>query len=413
MTPATAPAGGPAADGTLPARRWPLHALMWLLVALALVLAARTLWRADEAPDLAQRRAEQALASGDWRGAEAEALAELRAQPLDGRAYRVLARVAAAQGDAPLAAQRLAQALRYAPRDLQTRAMAADEALARGAQAEAAAHLDALLRMEPALGEALYPQLTVMALTPAGREALLPRLAARPPWRVEFMPELVRRAPDVSGLEPLWVALQSQGGLAPAESSALLDRYVAERRWDEAYRVWLRLLPAGRRTSLRAPTDGDFESAAVAGAPFEWRIPAGDGVEAGVVPLPDGTGHGLRLVFTGSRQPYEGVRQLLLLPGGRSYVLHWRSRLESLDTPRGLQWVLSCANDATQVLLDGPLERGTHGWQDHEQRFTVPAGCAAQWLKLGLSARIASENQAVGAAWWDDVDILDATPSPE
>jgi tetratricopeptide (TPR) repeat protein len=387
--------------------------LMWPLALLALLFATRTVLRSDRGPDAAQLRAEQALSRSEWAPAAGEARIELRAQPLDGRAYRVLARVAAAQGDATTSARRLAQALHYAPRDLQTRAMAVDAALARGASAEAVAHIDAMLRMEPPLGELLFPRLVSLADTRDGREALLTHLAAQPLWRAEFMPELVRQAPAVAGLEPLMVALQARGGLGATESSAFLDRYIAERRWDEGYRVWLRLLPAKRRSDLATPTDGDFESAVTGGAPFEWRIASAAGVEAGIAPNPEGTGHGLRLAFTGSRQPYEGVRQLLLLPPGRSYVLRWRSRLESLDTPRGLRWELRCTDESDRVLLDSPPERGTRGWQNHELRFVVPAGCPAQWLRLGFAARIASENQAVGAAWWDDVAILDATPSPE
>jgi hypothetical protein len=57
-------------------------------------------------------------------------------------------------------------------------------------------------------------------------------------------------------------------------------------------------------------------------------------------------------------------------------------------------------------LLDGELLRGSSPWQRHEQSFSVPAGCPAQWLQLELDARIPAEYYARGGAWFDDVDIL-------
>ena len=107
------------------------------------------------------------------------------------------------------------------------------------------------------------------------------------------------------------------------------------------------------------------------------------------------------------------VGQVVRKDGPQTHLVKAGSRLESLETPRGLHWELQCANEAGDGLLASPLERGSHGWRVQQQRFDVPDGCPAQWLRLGLAARIASENQAVGAAWWDDVAILDATPSPE
>jgi hypothetical protein len=41
----------------------------------------------------------------------------------------------------------------------------------------------------------------------------------------------------------------------------------------------------------------------------------------------------------------------------------------------------------------------------HAVAFDVPADCTAQWLTLELDARIAAETQAMGTAWFDDVEV--------
>ena len=375
---------------------------------LATVVAGRVLWRFGAEPDAALSRAERAMQRGAVAVARQAAHDSLTAQPLDGRAWRVLARAAAMEGNDAASEQALQRALRYAPRDLQTRALVADRALERGDGAAAVPQLDALLRMEPPLGESLFPTLAQLAVATKARPTLIARLARHPPWRSEFLTYLIRESQDVGSLEPLMVGLQGQGGLADSETAAWLDRYVAERRWDDAYRVWLRLLPAARRQALSMPDNGDFERLGSGASPFEWTLSSIAGVDAAMLPLEDSRGHALRLTFAGTAQPYDGVRQLLLLTPGRSFTLRWRSRLESLDTPRGLRWELSCAGGDERELLHGTPERGSHPWQLQTLRFTIPADCPAQWLRLRLAARIASENQAVGAAWWDDVAILDA-----
>jgi hypothetical protein len=100
------------------------------------------------------------------------------------------------------------------------------------------------------------------------------------------------------------------------------------------------------------------------------------------------------------------VRQLLLLPPGTGYQLQWRSRLDGLQVARGLRWTLTCADGPAGTILASEPLAGYSPWRQHAAAFDVPPDCPAQWLILELDARIAAETQAMGTAWFDDVEVV-------
>jgi hypothetical protein len=54
-------------------------------------------------------------------------------------------------------------------------------------------------------------------------------------------------------------------------------------------------------------------------------------------------------------------------------------------------------------------------WTDFAADFSVPAqGCAAQWLRLEIPARVGSETKLEGQVWYRDLRIgpLFAAPPP-
>lgn len=380
--------------------------LLAVLVIAALVVCARLVWRAGIEPDDALQRAQSALEAGALDEAGRLARAALVVRPLDGRAYRVLAQVAARRGDQDQIATYTALAVRYAPRDVQARAMAAQLAIEAGDFATAVDHYDRMLRVEPESAQRVFPVMMALAQTDAGRERLLARLAEKPLWRPALLQQLAHALPGAADLPPLFHELGRRTALAPAELAAYIGRFVDDRQWPSAYLAWLNELRPPLPGQLTSPVNGDFELPVAGGSPFEWHIDSLPAIEARIVSRDDGPGRALRVVFTGARSPFQGVRQLLLLQPGLEYRLRWRNRLDALDTPRGLHWVVSCADGPSGTLLSGQLLRGSGTWERHEQAFRVPAGCPAQWLQLELEARIPAETYARGTAWFDDVDIL-------
>jgi hypothetical protein len=76
-----------------------------------------------------------------------------------------------------------------------------------------------------------------------------------------------------------------------------------------------------------------------------------------------------------------------------------------LRTERGLVWQISCAESRSVLAETSPLT-GTVPWTHLKVKFTVPASdCQAQWLKLIIPARTASESEIEGEAWFKDFRI--------
>jgi hypothetical protein len=83
-----------------------------------------------------------------------------------------------------------------------------------------------------------------------------------------------------------------------------------------------------------------------------------------------------------------------LAPG--SYRLELAVKASGLRTGRGLVWQISCA-ESLKVLAETNLMTGTAPWTDLEVKFSVPSSeCHAQWLKLTIPARTASETEIEG-----------------
>lgn len=386
----------------------------WRIVSLALsdlydvAEPAKALrWR-DDASDALIVLAEQRMAGGDADAAAELARRALAANPFDGRGYRVLADVAASRGDAVGQARLIEQAVRHAPRDIAARAQAAQLALQRGDAASALRHYDRILRVAPAAQPTVIPALVQLASLPGARDAVVTELAARPYWRAEFLRQFARLAPDGEALAPVFESLRARGGLNEEETSLYLGRLVRDGRWDDAFLAWAGSLPPQALTSLTTPFDGGFENPTRTGGPFDWSITPPQGIEVEVRPSPEGRGRALWIEFLGRRAPFRDVRQLLRLQPGQAYVLQWRSRLDGLQTARGLRWTVTCAGGDGAALLGTPAQAGTRGWTEQRAGFSVPEGCTAQWLTLELEARIPSESQAFGSAWIDDVALTAA-----
>lgn len=382
-------------------RAWPWFIAAAVAAGLAWRIAAQSTWEHD---DLI-RAAAAAYRADDLTLAEARARQSLALRPLDGRAYRILARIALARDNQTAGEALTRLAVQYSPRDTGARELAARQAVEHGDVATAIGHYDHWLRVYPEDGEDVFPELLTLSATPAGRDALVARLALRPEWRTPLLRYYAQKAAAASDLPALFHALASHGGLDHEEMQLYLARFISDKQWAAGRDAWLAELPANRRQRQDIPVDGDFDGEAPSGSPFEWQFARNGAVDVGVVTREDNTGAALRAAFIGQRSSGPIAQQLLLLEPG-SYTLQWESRLESLDTPRGLKWLLTCVDgQGGNLLLNEPL-KGSSPWQAHRVDFDVPQSCSAQWLRLDFDARIAAETLATGVAWFDNVHVV-------
>lgn len=386
------------------------------VAAVVLLAGAALLWRGPGLGAAAQlESARQALAAGQLEAAQAGARAALRRDPTRVEALVVLADVAVARGDTATALALHREAAGRSRRAAASHAWLAAHLGAQGDVEGALGHVDVLLRGHLNLREALYPALTSLLESPRGIRALAARLADAPAWRPGVLSHLGREAATSESLVALYGALdRSASPPTTAERQPLLQRLVAEGRYRQAWLLFVGTLDAAGLAELGNLFNGGFELDS-SGLPFDWQFGRVAGAVIDQVEAIDDDGERsrrLRIEFANRRVPFNHVSQLLVLDPG-AYRLQGRVRLEALANDRGLQWVIHCAPAPHTELYRSERLNGTRAWGRFGDDFTVPAeGCQAQWLRLQIPARIDSERQVSGRAWFDAMSIQ-RRPTPE
>ena len=361
-------------------------------------------WRQDH--PVALLTAAQKIVRKEPARASEMALSALGADPLEGRAYRVLGEIAEQRGDLSAALQRYQIASIRSPRDLPTHFWLERHYLSKGQLVPALQQADLLLRIEPRTKDSQFPLLQSLAALPQAHVALAKLLAQHPPWRETFVVGLSAQAQDSVAIAPFMGRLRlSPAGLFQAELHAWMERLIKEQRWGEAYLTWASTLPSEQQSELGNLFNGGFEREP-SNSGFDWRF---DRVGGAYIEREAGAGvtgdFALRISFEGRRVPFKNVRQLLALSPGR-YRLSGRGRADGLRSERGLVWSVFCADTNLSLADTDPLT-GQGPWRPFFKEFVVPAeGCGGQWLQLAVPARIAAEQRIGGRAWFDDLRIV-------
>jgi hypothetical protein len=331
------------------------------------------------------------------------ARAAIHSAPLDGRGYRMLANQAELRGDLPLAMSLYSIATKRGPRDIPTLGRLIQYQLTQGNRAEALAYIDQVLRVEPQTSQRIFPVLG--ALSAQAPEDVANVLLQDPPWRTQFLLQLVQHSRASSALSRLFDLLRrSAGGLSPAELSAWLDRLIKDGQWGPAYLSWVESLPPEASKRIGNVYNGGFE-VEPSQLGFDWRFGRVPGARISRAQVTGSEGQfALRVDFEDRRVPFGHVRQLLALVPG-TYRLQGRARTDDLRGERGLVWTLTCADSHLQIAETDPM-KGRHDWHGFERDFVVPAEkCGGQWLTLRVPARIPAEQRLGGTAWFDDLSI--------
>lgn len=415
--------GAAEAPDTAVGWRWPLWAgfvalalIAWRVLSLgqADALASRApdsalAWRSSHT-DALLASAQSRLANGDRAGAEALSRQALAANPLDGRGYRMLAEAALASGRTADALRRYELASQRSPRDLPSHQWLAAHYVQVGDYPRLLAHLDSVLRVQPELAQAIFPDMVRLATIPRAQPALARLLLSEPPWRAGFLVQLSRKVPDVRSVAALMEGLRhAHDSLAEDELSAWLDRLVHDRQWGAAYLTWVAQLPREKRLTIGNVFDGGFDWLPSNNG-FGWRFDRIAGARIDRAETSGASnGSALRVAFADQRVRFSHVRQLLALQPG-PYRLEGRVRLDSLRSERGLVWSVVCAESRHEVASSESFS-GNSPWRPFAMTFTVPGEkCGGQWLLLRLPARIRAEERIGGAIWFDDLQIARATP---
>ena len=349
--------------------------------------------------------ADAQLKANDFAAASSTARRLAEVAPLEGRAWRILAQVEAANGDRDQARELFTRAVQLRPRDVPSRAWLADDLLAQGKHAQALEHIDRLMVTSPASRAPLLAVLVRLSVDPQFVDALVPMLAGHPSWRPAYLRELQRSAdPDTTSL--VMASLEGAGGLEAEESARWVDNLIRSGQWGKAYAHWAGTLQEGVR--LSPVFNGDFAHTP-SGSGFDWRTPRIAGQTVTFEPADHGaTGNVAAIEFRGRPAARGGLEQALLLAPG-TYELQVRLRTQGLRSDGGLEWVVACAK-GNRVLGRSARITGTTDWVTLTTPVKVPADCPGQWLRLVNPAPTARAKWTEGQLWIDNIQ-LDALSS--
>jgi hypothetical protein len=416
-------------DRAPPSRKW-LATTVRVLALLALVLVAVLIVADTAGHNLVGSDPDGALLLAPWEPVALDELAQrqlsstseehkpvedlarraLLSDPLDSRALSLLGFVAEGKGDLARAEALMSLSAARSWRNPEPHVWLLAQAIRRGNFENALAQADGLLRVYPGSSPTafrssatIFPILALFALDPHGLAALEGALAANPPWRREFLSQAVVIGANDRLMTQLYQSLiRSSQPPTALEMKPYLDRLVQVGRFDEAYQVWR--ATSSQAAPARYPYNGNFE-APLDGSPFNWVFDFVSGAEVRITEVPDReSSHALRVQFSGARATLGRVGQLLMLAPG-SYRLDLAVKASSLRTERGLVWQISCAESRSVLAETNPVT-GTTPWTDLKVKFSVPSsGCNAQWLKLIIPARTASETEIEGEAWFQSFRV--------
>ena len=292
--------------------------------------------------------------------------------------------------------------------DARSQAWLLDRSIRDERMQDALYYADLLLRTRPDVIGQLGSELAAIASDPKGRDALVAKLKAEPPWRAGLLDELPKAAvPTVS--YAVLVALNEGGSVQDSELRPFLNHLVEIGDYELGYLAWREFRPGAGGGGLLS--NGDFTTLPT-NIPFDWIVLPVHGADTQVIETGDkARGQALQVSFADTRVPYASTRKLLLLRPG-NYTLSGLERASDLVTVRGLVWRLRCAVSQQSVIGETRRFAETTPWHSFEFSFTVPsADCRAQWLQLETAARIPAEQQIDGVIWFDHLAITPAAPT--
>jgi hypothetical protein len=346
------------------------------------------------------------LSPGELSDAHAAAQHAFTRNPLDAGSLRQMSRIAEVRGD-----QEAAERLRLIAGDMQPRALGIQaEALAillqRRDFAGAMTRLDGLIRARPKRADDLFAIAADIAADPEGRNAVAAKLAARPPWRQQFLAHTIAAGkPQVA--QQIMSELRVLGTPASAgELDLLIDHHLKAGEIDAAFATWLASLGAEELKAVRLVYDGGFDHE-IRSLSFDWTVTPAKGLSHRRFPRNTASmDMALQLDFLEMGESFANLSQIIRLRPGR-YRLSGEARFEDFQSPAGIAFRIHCLGGGQQNPLDetGQLPQSSQ-WIGFEKTFSVPAsGCPDQLLRLESRGGVTAGGMTQGRLSLDNIVI--------
>lgn len=269
------------------------------------------------------------------------------------------------------------------------------KALASGNYEIAALRLDALLRQQPQL---LYQRNLIdpMERNPAGRTAMIKRMALNPVWLGFYTTDVADRPADIV-LQRATVLNEAAGRglIVGCEAIAPIATRLAVLNQPRAGSLlWRQHCPVAGSGLISDESLATLDITAKPSA-FTWAM-IGSG-EMALSVLPSGAGHGKRLMASGMADvPRAVLTQLLVLDPGR-YVLSWRTGNSRGQASDHIRAAVVCPGEVPNW-LDADLDQTTGLWN---AAVLVDGHCLAQLLTFAATPRS-------GQVWLEQPKLVQA-----
>lgn len=311
---------------------------------------------------------------------QAAAMAALKRAPLSEEPLLLEARNAIAAGDLDRADRLIRKAHRRNPRSRYALVLLLERQLRNNEIDDAARTMAVLGAVMPNSGGLLLAQMARMAQYPEAEEAIAGVIRAHPALGNQMLEQLARQ-----GAEPDLILRLA--GPAVAERDArwqelMLESLVDRGQVARARDLWTRF------AGVEAPEtvyDPDFRGLP-GSTPFNWRFETSSDAVAEIA----GGSPGLYVVYY-ARQDAQLGEQLIMLPPGR-YQLSFKAEGDAPGEDGQIAWTISC-HPRGNVIGRVPIVGVGAAAKTIAGDFTVPAGCAAQWLRLTGDFAEFPENQ--------------------
>lgn len=327
----------------------------------------------------------------------ARAMTAARRAPLLAEPFLIKGAMAVAESR-PADAERLfVEAKRRDPRSSAARYFLAMQYFATARPLQGLDETSVLTKLVSGGSTALVPGLVQYAREPGAVPNLRRMFAANRELRDGVLASL---ASDADNVELVMALAGRELGNDPADAppwqADLIKSLVARGEFTRAHALWLKI--SGLSGSRRGLFNPQFAKLSPP-PPFNWSLASGD---FGVAE--PGASGGLQIIYYG-RADAEFATQLLLLPPGPYELRMQITRGAETALPSGLTWSLTC--QGAQRLLQLPVAGRAGISRALVGRFTVPANCPAQLLKLSGTAREFAESEQ---AMIDNLQLIGLAP---
>ena len=263
------------------------------------------------------------------------------------------------------------------------------------------------LSVNAGLGQQIFPVLFRVLKNEEIQRYLLPFALNPPPWWESFVTYTVKNAQDISIVSRLHqLRNQSEVPLSDKERIMLVNRYIKDKQWQQAYLVWVEGLSLTQRANLATVYDGSCESVDKS-EPFGWQMSSTRYTKTTVRRTIGVDGESaLQIKFDKEEMRYHHLYQYLLLPPG-DYQFTATKRTEKLAGRGRVKWFIRCSDLTKNIVGESRVILPSIEWEKMQFQFSLPSSstCSAQTLSLESIGKHAFDHKLSGVMWIDDIHI--------